>query len=377
MKKTTAKNYAGQKYNRLTFIEPTSQRAKDKSIIWKLLCDCGIFIYKSPNNILRGTQKSCGCALIDYNISKGKDYTGQKYNRWTFIEITDKFRYGKRLWKLKCDCGTIVYGTVKPIFLGESKSCGCLTEEKTSLWNSEHNPIISCARNVWNFYKDGCDFQSFLRISQENCYYCNCVPYRTRKQYKNNNISFTYNGLDRIDSSKNHSVCNVVPCCFNCNRIKSNMSYYDFIEYVSRIYNNVDRERYTKYNNTILSSMLSEPFLEDGLFRPIIISARTVWRRYRDGCGFESFLRWSQNNCYYCNSVPSNKYNLYNCIGGEFIYNGLDRVDNSKDHSIENIVPCCAKCNFSKSDMIVNEFIDLIKNIFNNTKNKKTPIEGV
>jgi hypothetical protein len=31
---------------------------------------------------------------------------------------------------------------------------------------------------------------------------------------------------------------------------------------------------------------------------------------------------------------------------GEWVYNGIDRVDNNKQYIKENLVSCCKKCNF-------------------------------
>lgn len=59
----------------------------------------------------------------------------------------------------------------------------------------------------------------------------------------------------------------------------------------------------------------------------------------------EVFLELIKSNCYYCEIQPSNKsiYNSYECI-----YNGIDRVDNSKGYIKENCVPCCKPCNIAK-----------------------------
>lgn len=43
--------------------------------------------------------------------------------------------------------------------------------------------------------------------------------------------------------------------------------------------------------------------------------------------------------CYYCSDV---KYN-----SGY----GLDRIDNNKGYTIENVIPCCGDCNVTRSDI--------------------------
>ena len=101
---------------------------------------------------------------------------------------------------------------------------------------------------------------------------------------------------------------------------------------------------------------------------PKIITAHHLYaKRYNDGdLTFDDFYKLSQMNCYYCGKEPSQSFN-YHTVGkrrtsafakanGEFIYNGLDRVNNSLPHNKDNLVPCCKICNFAKRDMTVEDF---------------------
>ena len=60
------------------------------------------------------------------------------------------------------------------------------------------------------------------------------------------------------------------------------------------------------------------------------------------------------SGCYYCSSGPKN---IQKGIVGDFVYNGIDRINSSKGYEIDNVVPCCKRCNVAKSDMSVNEFL--------------------
>ena len=67
--------------------------------------------------------------------------------------------------------------------------------------------------------------------------------------------------------------------------------------------------------------------------------------------------------CYYCGERPSNiKVSLYD--SGDFVYNGIDRVDSSKGYTLENTVPCCKMCNRCKSDLKKDEFIEWVNKIY-------------
>jgi hypothetical protein len=50
-------------------------------------------------------------------------------------------------------------------------------------------------------------------------------------------------------------------------------------------------------------------------------------------------------------------------VNGQWTYNGLDRIDNAKPYTMENVVPCCATCNRAKLNLTVEEFLARIKSI--------------
>ena len=66
-------------------------------------------------------------------------------------------------------------------------------------------------------YNFSLSFEQFKELIEGNCVYCG----------NGNN-----NGIDRIDSSKGYVEGNVVTCCFNCNRAKSNLSQEEFAKQI-------------------------------------------------------------------------------------------------------------------------------------------------
>lgn len=108
-----------------------------------------------------------------------------------------------------------------------------------------------------------------------------------------------------------------------------------------------------------------------------LASAKSMFNNYRDkSITFEQFHELSQLNCYYCNSRPNNRYNDFtnkrkrgdwasdfSISNGDFIYNGLDRINNNLDHNIINVVPCCKFCNYFKLNLPLNMFINNINNL--------------
>jgi len=60
---------------------------------------------------------------------KKKDWTGQKYNRLTFVKATNKALAGGVIWELLCDCGNTTYARGAVVASGAIASCGCSRKE--------------------------------------------------------------------------------------------------------------------------------------------------------------------------------------------------------------------------------------------------------
>lgn len=76
----------------------------------------------------------------------------------------------------------------------------------------------------------------------------------------------------------------------------------------------------------------------------------------------EQFNELVVKNCFYCDLMPTLK-NLTK-VGIEIPTHGIDRVDNKKGYFYENCVPCCKRCNMTKMDMDIEEFLNYIKRIY-------------
>lgn len=116
-------------------------------------------------------------------------------------------------------------------------------------------------------------------------------------------------------------------------------------------------------------------FIQSHVKKPPGIRCRNyVYNSYKTGSkarklqfelSIEEFERLTSLNCYYCGVNPSNiRKSEYG--NGEFIYNGIDRVDNNKGYVIGNCVPCCYVCNFMKRalslEIFVSQSIKISKN---------------
>lgn len=81
------------------------------------------------------------------------------------------------------------------------------------------------------------------------------------------------------------------------------------------------------------------------------------------------FKELTKQNCFYCGKNPNQIIkNSYNELYGNYIYNGIDRVNNSIGYKIDNVVPCCGICNKMKKEYSKEFFINHIKKIFDHLK---------
>jgi len=70
--------------------------------------------------------------------------------------------------------------------------------------------------------------------------------------------------------------------------------------------------------------------------------------------------------CHYCGASPSNVAKG-RPDRGSFVYNGIDRVDNTKGYEPSNVVTCCRRCNIGKANGTVGEFHNWVSNVYHKT----------
>ena len=111
-----------------------------------------------------------------------------------------------------------------------------LNGEKYELAKKLNNAVSKCKHNAstrnLKFLLSDEQAKSLLI---KPCYYCG------------ENLSY---GLDRIDSKKDYTVDNVVPCCSTCNIMKNTFSKEVFFDKISKIYNRHCKKSSTTIENT-------------------------------------------------------------------------------------------------------------------------------
>lgn len=83
----------------------------------------------------------------------------------------------------------------------------------------------------------------------------------------------------------------------------------------------------------------------------------------------DEFREITKQNCYYCGAEPNQRIS-HGHHNGDYVYNGLDRVNNSKGYEIDNVVPCCGVCNNMKHAQSQDGFLAQISKIYHNIRRK-------
>jgi hypothetical protein len=242
-------------------------------------------------------------------MAKGvyEDITGQKFGRLTAIKRIENVG-GRPCFLCVCDCGGSK--NVKTTKLKDSsvRSCGCL--QKESIEAQTKNITGQIFGRLTVVKRDG-HLERGMDKVKISAYLCQCICGNTRK-------------ISGSDLRSGHTTS-----C-GCGRA-------------------IDDSR--------------------------ISSAKTIYgQNYSDGdLTFEQFMELSQKNCFYCNSSASNNFNNFTSkfaaelsrLNGNFLYNGLDRVNSNLPHDFSNLVPCCKICNKAKGKMTIDDFKNLIIKSYN------------
>lgn len=345
------KELAGIRFGKLLVTEEAIHKTLTngkKNKFYKCVCDCGNELWVGYGNLTSGKTKSCGC-LRSVKRQQYHDITGQRFNRLVAVSYdTDT-----KKWLCQCDCGNICHVGLQPLRKKLSQSCGCLWQERV-----RHDSGMSSANMVYAGYrhkanKRGLSFEISLEdaieVFKKDCNYCGIYPYQVCKQ-DDLYGDFTYNGIDRIDSSVGYTIDNILPCCGICNKAKWTSSYDDFMRWMKRVYENVDKPKSISIE-PIEMKFVSESYRQ--------YKSNSKKSNIEFDIDKEQYALLINSICWYCGTSPSMVARTLTTQETS-LRNGLDKVDSSLGYTSSNVVPCCWQCNCAKKNMSLMQFKDWI-----------------
>lgn len=242
------KEYVGKEFGLLTITE-VLPRDENRHVRVRCRCQCGRSIDMLLQGLTRGTRTDCGCVrmgmsmdkihaqalLQNHHLDSRRSMVGTAYGRLT---VTEVFIDDTKKCKCRCECGKELVSYIGNLKNGHTKSCGCLMVYR----HPERN--VGLRKLYYRYtFRDrhyhgremSLTLEEFRRLTSSDCHYCGRSPGAAIKS-RSKHSEYTFNGLDRVDSSKGYESDNVVPCCEICNTMKMDMGVEAFREHVRRIY---------------------------------------------------------------------------------------------------------------------------------------------
>lgn len=168
----------------------------------------------------------------------------------------------------------------------------------------------------------------------------------------------TVNSLDRLDSTDTYRDGNVVSACYMCNWMKMNYNVDTFLQIAINVSAHQNKEP------------VDHAVLPDYLFRQTtptlaLYETEATKRGYDFELTLTDFDSLIYGDCYYCGRSPVP------------VCNGVDRYDNDRAYTIDNVVSCCWVCNRVKNKWSVAEFYQRMQLLAENAEIIRDRIEKI
>lgn len=169
------------------------------------------------------------------------------FGSWKTISFHSKNEIGGTIGKWKClcmKCNTEHFVRTADLIGGMSTQCRtCARAEngrKATIPNKGacKTKILlqikrqASSRNLEMTLTDN----EIFELTSQDCFYCGKKPDNKAKSHNGDFILF--NGIDRINNNLGYHSNNVVPCCKHCNISKLDLPLNEWVENITRIYNN-------------------------------------------------------------------------------------------------------------------------------------------
>jgi len=236
-------------------------------------------------------------------MRKITDLTGEKFGNLTVLNlIKDKNNLSK--WSCKCDCGQTTEVFPGNLVAGNVKSCGCLQRQRTS------------------------------------------------QRHLNKRIN---------EIGKKYSNCEVLECFVIHDRLKRTTNTKARVKcYCGEIFE-CRLQHLKSLSIKSCGCLLKLPYSEAAmnlLYNKY--QSKSKIRKIDFRLTVEQFKNLTLQNCFYC-AIEPKQISKQNYCNGIYIYNGIDRIDNSKGYVFENCIPCCKNCNTAKGSMNIDNMIKILK----------------
>lgn len=304
----------GQRFGRLLVIK-LEKIDKRYGAYWLCKCDCGNSSIVLAASLKSGATKSCKCYQYESKRNKFIDLAGQRFGNLIVIKKVEKphdARDGFSYWLCKCDCGNEKVISRSSLIGGHTISCGCYRNNYRlkNLEGQKFGRLLVIKRAEKN------------KIGAAR-WLCGCEC-----------------GTEKI-VSQNALLSKVTVSC-GCYQ-KECARKTNSIEFGDSALNHL----YASYRCSAKDRNLAFELTKEKLYE------------------------MAKKDCAYCGKSPSS-IEKNKCNNGDFVYNGIDRMYNSKGYIEGNMVTCCGECNYAKGKRDIDKFLEWMEKAYNHSiKDKK------
>jgi len=292
---------------------------------------------------------------MDFLIKKGKrvvNLTGQKFGEWECLSYA-----GRGMWVCKCSCGTEQKIDMTHLKTGLSKRCF-----KCFIKDIKENGRVDLAGTVFNDW-------TVLEYRQNGAWLCRCkcgkegkvAGYALRK-----GLSIRCRGCGQKSRKLSASKLDLTGQTFGDWVVlnKSQKRQKDNVLWECRC--NCGNIRHISTGNLRVGATKScrncanvKGSKDESAVRHLFAGYRSAAKKrgYEWGLSLEQFIQITSSNCFYTGLPPSNVFKTK--AGGQYIFNGVDRLDNTKGYVFENSVSCKGRINEMKMDSSYEDFIGM------------------
>lgn len=120
------KDYTGQRFGKLVALEDAGYAEPIRGErVWRLICDCGSIIEKPMKHILDGSTSSCGCNKVLENKSRVIDEVGNRYGKVKVLSYNSAKSEKQKRAWWNCRCDCGVEFTADGSALRKGKQMSC------------------------------------------------------------------------------------------------------------------------------------------------------------------------------------------------------------------------------------------------------------
>lgn len=189
---------------------------------------CGKIMHTTRKEV----ERSCSCSR---NRNGRKLPIGYKGKEREVVGYND---HKTRIYELSClFCGNISFAPREALDI-PCKQCFNYRQERVV--PIEKMLYGKWKRSIKSRHSNELSESEYLELAKLDCMYCGDKPSNIYTLPRNYDNYIEYQGIDRIDPNKEYVMDNVVPCCWVCNKMKTDMTIEEFKNKISILFSRMD-----------------------------------------------------------------------------------------------------------------------------------------